>query len=274
MAAHRLVVAVLVLLGSGSAYSQSPPAELSFEVVSIKRNVSADTDGYARIEPGSRFVAVNVPTMMIVRQAYGLPAFQIGDAPEWLSGERYDILAKAPDGVETFPNMATLLRSLLRDRFGFQGHTERRDMATYDLVVARPDRRLGPGLHQASLDCGARTTGAVPPPGPSGEEQCGITGGPGRITVRGYSMQRIAGTLASSLQRVVVDKTGLTGPWNLEIRFTPDQPSVLNGAVVTPSPDAPSLFTAVQEQLGLKLEPSRGPVDMLVIDRVARPTTD
>jgi uncharacterized protein (TIGR03435 family) len=274
MGAHRLVGALSVVLGSLAASAQSPPAPLSFEVASIKRNASRDTDGCARIEPGSRFVAVNVSMMLIVRQAYGLPPFQISDAPEWLNTERYDIVAKAPDGVETFPNTATLLRSLLRDRFGFQAHTESRDMPTYDLVVGRSDRRLGPALQQATVDCGARTTGAAPPPGPSGEPPCGITGGPGRITVRGYSMQRVAGTLGSSLQRVVVDKTGLTGPWNLEIRFTPDQPAVLNGVVVTPSPDSPSLFTAVQEQLGLKLEPSRGPVDLLVIDRVERPTTD
>ena len=101
--------------------------------------------------------------MLLVRQAYGLPPFQIGDAPDWLSTERYDILAKAPDRVETFPNMGTLLRSLLRTRFGFQAHTESRDMPTYDLVVVRSDRRLGPALQQAGLDCGARTTGAPPP---------------------------------------------------------------------------------------------------------------
>jgi len=92
--------------------------------------------------------------------------------------------------------------------------------------------------------------------------------------VRGFPMGRFAGMLVSPLQRMVVDKTGLTGPWNLEVLYTPEQPVALNGAVVPPNPNAPSLFTALQEQIGLKLESSRGPVDVLVIDRVNRPTED
>ena len=87
-------------------------------------------------------------------------------------------------------------------------------------------------------------------------------------------MARFGQSLVNQVQRMVVDKTGLTGPWNLEVQYTPDQPAVLNGAIVPPSPDAPSLFTAVQEQLGLKLEAARGTVDVLVVDRIERPTGD
>lgn len=265
-----LVIAAATLTGA----AQSPAPTPTFEVASIKRNVSNDAGGYVRIEEGARFNAVNASLALIIRQAYGVQAFQVVNLPDWVSTERYDIRAKAPDGVEVFPNMAPLLRSLLKDRFGLQARTEQREMPVYDLMVARSDRRLGPKVSPAPFDCGARTTGAPTPKGPSGEELCSITQGPGRITVRGYSMARFGQSLVNQVQRMVVDKTGLTGPWNLELQYTPDQPAVLNGTIVPPSPDAPSLFTAVQEQLGLKLDASRGTVDVLVIDRIERPTED
>jgi uncharacterized protein (TIGR03435 family) len=141
-------------------------------------------------------------------------------------------------------------------------------------VMARSDGRLGPKISKADVDCGARLTATPPKAGPSGDPVCTIGFGPGKITVRGFSMARFAGSLVNQVQRMVVDKTGLTGPWNFELLYTPDQPVALNGAIVPPNPDAPSLFTAVQEQLGLKLESSRGQVDVLVIDRVNRPTED
>ena len=271
---HRLAVPIIIAASlTGHAQSQQPGTS-SFEVTSIKRNVSNDVGGYVRVEEGARFNAVNAPLALIVRQAYALQAFQVINAPDWLSAERYDIRAKAPDGVEVFPNMAPLLRSLLKERFGFEAHTETRELPVFNLVLARPDRELGPKVSPATFDCGTRTSAAPPPSGPSGERMCEISGGPGRITVRGYSMARFAGSLVNQVQRMVVDKTGLTGGWKFEVQFTPDQPAVLNGAVVPPSPDAPSLFTALQEQLGLKLEPSRGQVDVLVIDRINRPTED
>ena len=272
--AYRLAV-LFIAAATLTGVAQSPgPATPSFEVASIKRNVSNDAGGYVRIEEGSRFNAVNASLALIIRQAYGVQGFQVVNLPDWVGTERYDIRAKAPDGVDVFPNMAPLLRSLLKERFNFQGRIEQREMPVYDLLVARSDRRLGPKIAQASLDCGARTTGAPPPKGPSGEEPCGISQGPGRLTVRGYSMPRFGQSLVSQVQRMVVDKTGLTGPWNLEVLYTPDQPVALNGAIVPPNPDAPSLFTAVQEQLGLKLESSRGLVDVLVVDRLERPTED
>ena len=267
------IVALGAALACVTAAAQVSPPTLSFEVASIKRNVSGEISGYTRVEDGGRFNAVNAPLALIIRQAYGVLALQVVNAPDWVNNERFDIRAKAPDGVDVFPNLAPLLRSLLTERFGLQAHTEQRELPTYDLVVARSDRRLGPKASAANFDCGARTTAAPPPPGPSGESLCGITGGPGRIIVRGYSMARFAGSLVGQVQRVVRDKTELTGPWNLEVVFTPDQAAELNG-VGSPSPEAPSLFTAVQEQLGLKLEASRSPVEVLVIDRIARPTED
>jgi uncharacterized protein (TIGR03435 family) len=280
LAVSFVVAATLVSLNALTAfiatgYAQSqPPAVPSFEVASIKRNVSSEPSGFIRVEEGVRFNATGVPLAFIIRQAYGVMETQVANQPDWLTSERYDIRGKAPDGVEVFPNMAPLLRSLLRDRFGFQSHTEKRDLPTYDLVMARSDRRLGPKISQADFDCGARLTATPPKAGPSGDPVCTITFGPGKIIVRGFSIARFAGGLVSQVRRMVVDKTALTGPWNFELLYTPDQPVSLNGAIVPPNPDAPSLFTALQEQLGLKLESSRGPVDVLVIDRVNRPTED
>jgi len=271
--AGRLVVFVIAAATLTGA-AQSPAPTPTFEVASIKRNVSSEPGGFIRVEEGLRFNATGVPLAFIIRQAYGVLETQVVNQPDWLNSERYDIRGKAPDGVEVFPNMAPLLRSLLRDRFDFRAHTEQRELPTYDLVVARSDRRLGPKASQADFDCGARLTATPPKAGPSGEPVCTITSGPGRLFVRGFPMGRFAGMLVSPLQRMVVDKTGLTGPWNLEVLYTPEQPVALNGAIVPPNPNAPSLFTALQEQIGLKLESSRGPVDVLVIDRVNRPTED
>jgi uncharacterized protein (TIGR03435 family) len=212
--------------------------------------------------------------MLIIRQAYRKLRLQVANAPDWVESEQYDIRAKAADGVEVAPNMPELLRSLLRDRFGFQGHLEMRELPTYELVVARADGHLGPGLRRATFDCAARTPGSPPPDDDKGEPLCGITGGPNRIEVRGYPMARIAGTLTAPMQRVVVDRTGLAGPWNLDLRYTPDRQVRLNGDLVTTDPDTPPLVTAIREQLGLKLEPSLGPVEVLVIDRISRPTPD
>jgi uncharacterized protein (TIGR03435 family) len=250
-----------------------PAATLSFDVASIRHNLTGE-GGYVRIEPGERFTAVGATPMLIIRQAYGKLPFQLANVPEWVQNEQYDIRAKAPDGFEVAPNMPELLRSLLRDRFNFQGHLETRELPTYELVVARADRRLGPGLRRATFDCAARTPGSPPPVDDKGEPLCGITGGPNRIVFRGYPLAQFAGTLSRPMQRVVVDRTGLAGPWNLDVRYTPDEAVGSAGTVVPADPDAPLLVTAVQEQLGLKLEPSRGPVEVLVIDQISRPTPD
>ena len=126
--ATRLAVP-LVILATLTGFAQSPqPSTPSFEVASIKRNVSNEPGGFIRVEEGVRFNATGVPLAFIIRQAYGVLETQVANQPDWLTSERYDIRGKAPDGVEVFPNLAPLLRSLLRDRFGFQAHTEQREL--------------------------------------------------------------------------------------------------------------------------------------------------
>jgi uncharacterized protein (TIGR03435 family) len=272
----QALAALLTVLAAATALAQSPAlpeATLRFEVASIRRNLASD-GGYLRIEPGARFNAVGATPMLLIRQAYGKLPFQLANVPDWAESEQYDIRAKAPDGVEVAPNMPQLLRSLLRERFRFEGHLETRQLPAYDLLVARADRQLGPGLRRATVDCAARKLGAQPPIDDNGEPLCGLTGGPNRIVVRGYPLARFAGMLTTPMQRMVMDKTGLIGSWNLDLRYTPDQPANPNGSVPTIDQNLPSLVTAIQEQLGLKLEPSRAPVEVLVIDRISRPTSD
>jgi bla regulator protein blaR1 len=255
------------------AMAQAPATAGAFEVASIKRNRTSDP-ARARVEPGGRFTAVNMPLRQIIQQAYGLRAFQILNAPDWTTSQGYDIVAKAPEGVPLGPQaMAPFLRALLRDRFAFSARTETQEMPIYELVTSRPDRKPGPKLQASSADC----TGPMPPRAgnsqPDDKPTCALLGtflgsNSRRYEMRGYPMSNFVQMLGGALDRHVADKTGLSGTWNVELEFSPD-------GTVNPAPgDPPSIFTALQEQLGLKLEPARGPVDMLVITRVERPTED
>ena len=247
----------------------STAAPVGFEVASIRRNRTSDP-ARARLEPGGRFTAVNAPVIQIIRQAYGLRPFQVLNAPDWTTSERYDILAKAPEGVPFgMERIAPFLQALLRDRFAFSARTEMHEMPIYELVASRPDRKPGPRLEPSAVDC----TVAMPardPNSPTPDQppcaQLGLNNR--RYEMRGYPMSRFAQMLGGALDRLVVDKTGLAGAWNIELDFTPD-------AAASPAPgDPPSIFTALQEQLGMRLEPGRGPVEMLVIVRIERPTED
>ena len=250
----------------------STAAPDTFEVVSIRRNRSTDP-ARARVEPGGRFTAINVPVAQIVRQAYGVRPFQVLNAPDWTAAERFDIIAKAPEGVSFGTDtVALFLRGLLRDRFAFSARTETHDMPIYALVASRPDRQPGRKLETSAVDC------TRPVPAPAAERRdpdkplCAMLGqwlgsNNRRYEMRGYPMARFAEMLGGAVDRLVVDRSGLTGTWNLELDF--------GAQAVSPSPDdLPSIFTALEEQLGLKLEPARGPVDMLVIARIERPAED
>ena len=277
--AHAAALAVLLTLAISPTHSQvTAPPTVSFEVVSIKRNTST-TASRARLEPG-RFSAVSVPVLQLVRQAYGLLDAQVGAVPDWVRSERYDILAKAPDGVELARELRPLLQSLLQQRFQFASHYERREMPVYEMTVARADRSLGSGLRKSAADCTANPP-VLPPPDQRSpnDPPCAQFGTIGRRTMRGFPLSAFAQMLAGEVGRVVYDKTDLIGTWNVELEYTPDQmPALPAGGpppgISLPSPDAPNLYTALHEQLGLKLVAARGAVDVLVVDRIERPTED
>jgi uncharacterized protein (TIGR03435 family) len=275
------VTAVALVVSAVLLPAQAVSGPTAFEVASIKRNVSGGPSR-GRTEPGGRFTATNAPVLQFIRLAYGnLSPDRILNAPEWVTSERYDLVAKAPEGVQAPRVMGSLMQSLLRERFAFDAHMETREMPIFELVLARRDGRLGPKLQRASCDC----TGSKAEPGcKQGPEAAafpefdGLTciqmGLPGRRLMRGFPLRDFEDQVNG---RVVVDKTGLTGTWNVELEFTPEDPSGPrdpSASDLTPRETAPSFFTAVEEQLGLRFRPARGLVDVVVVDRIERPTPD
>jgi uncharacterized protein (TIGR03435 family) len=177
-----------------------------------------------------------------------------------------------------------MLQDLLEDRFKLRARREKREMPVYALTLARSDGKLGEGLRASSIDCAAMRgrggrVGAPPGPPPPGERpMCGMRMGPNQVLASGVPLVQLTQVLSQLTQRIVVDRTGLTGNFDIDLSFTPDrmpQGSPPPG-VPLPSidPNGPSVFTAVQEQLGLKLESERAPVEVLVIDHVEPPTPD
>jgi uncharacterized protein (TIGR03435 family) len=257
----------------------------SFEVASIRPNKSAEAGGSFGTRGSQTYLyVVNNTLFNIIRNAYGLQANQIIGGPDWIraEGEKFDITAKAPE--ETKPDqMLLMMQALLADRFKLRLHKETRDVPMFALVLARSDRTLGPRMTPAAVDCNAlraaMVRGEKPTlPTPVGDRPaCGAQTRPGRLLIGGYPPSDIARQMSVWVGgRPVVDRTGLTGIYDLELTWTPDQPpAARDGAPpLAIDPNGPSLFTAVQEQLGLKLEPTTGPVEMLVIDSAERPTPD
>jgi uncharacterized protein (TIGR03435 family) len=293
-----LVVGALSASRLGAQAPQATPAAPAFEVASIKPNNSGDGRVMMQNQPG-RFSATNTTLRMLIRNAYQLQDFQISGGPSWLTSDHFDIVAKIPDSFRDLPPATPLsgpgplqlmIRSLLAERFKLVVHTETKEQTIYGLVMARSDGRFGPQLKKSETDCAAMMAAArgrgpaMPPPGPPqpGDKMpCGIRIGPGNMVVGGATLAQFANTLGMFVSRIVQDRTGLTGNYDINLMWTPDQmpprapgtpadqPIRVNGIDI--DPNGPSIFTAVQEQLGLKLDSQRGPVEMLVIDRAEKP---
>ena len=263
------------------APSANDPA---FEAASVKPNKSGDGRVMLGVQPGGRFTATNVPLKMLLRQAYDVQDFQVVGGPDWLGSDRFDVVAKAPEEGLNFESMRPMLRSLLADRFKLKAHSETRQMPIYALVKARSDGALGPALKPSSVECaafvGGRRGGGPPPapPQPGQAVDCGFIIGIGKMSVGGMPIEQLARALSPLVGRIVLDKTGLTGNYSYELTYSPEQlgglPPPLSGETPTIDPNTPSIFTALQEQLGLKLDSDRGPVEVLVIDSAEQPTAD
>jgi uncharacterized protein (TIGR03435 family) len=256
----------------------------TFEAISVKPNRSGDGRVMLGVQPGGRFTATNVPLKMLLRQAYNVQDFQVVGGPDWLGSDRFDVVAKAPEEGLNFESVRPMLRSLLADRFKLKVHDETRQMPIYALVKARSDGALGPALKPSSMDCaafvGGRRGGGPPPalPQPGQAVDCGFIIGIGKMSVGGMPIEQLARALSPMVGRIVLDKTGLTGNYSYEFTYSPEQivglPPLLNGEAVTVDPNTPSIFTALQEQLGLKLDSDRGSVGVLVVDSAEQPTAD
>ncbi|PYR46442.1 MAG: hypothetical protein DMF89_22045 [Acidobacteria bacterium] len=245
---------------SGATDTLTGPA---FGIASIKPNTLSRDDNMAmQQQPGGGFTATNVTLRLLVQHAYHLQDFQVVEGPSWMNAERFDIVAKADDYPQFIPppELQLMLRRLLAERFKLTVRNETRDLRLFALLAAR-DRTLGPRLLPATVSCAP----GVPPPTP--DSWCGLKVRPSRIMGRGITIGALASGLSSSVGRVVLDRTGLIGDFDLDLEWAP-------GANNRPATDASSIVTAVRDQLGLALDTQRGPYDVLVIGRVQRPTSD
>ena len=247
----------------------SPATSQTFEVVSIRRNPSGTAQQSVNVQPtGVTFV--NFQLRAILQLAYGIPqpARLIG-IPDWVN-DRYDVSAKTASLVSpaTILAMRPMLQAMFVDRFKLSAVVEKRELPAYALVLAHSDGKLGPQLRRSTVVCTGR--GAPPPDAPAAGAQapvpCGPRpGGAGRFVFVGSPISLFAGVLSLPMGRTVVDRTGLEGLYDFEVTYAPQGPDA------GPS-DAPSLFTALQEQVGLKLDPEKELVEVLVVQRIERPT--
>ena len=278
------VIQKAVLAGVGAVVvvapilAQSVPLP-SFEVASVKPTAGGQvnvggqiwTSAGASFKPGGAFEAVNATLGSIIRLAYGLREFQTVGGPAWLDTDRFDIQARSPQGAAD-GEAPRRLQSLLAERFALKVHRETRDLPIYALVPARANGLPGPRLRQSKVAAAGPLGGACEPPllpGPTSMRLCGVT-----------MAQFATSVLPMYAGRTVVDRTGLAGGFDLALSFdNRSVPGVGLAGGLPPSPqgaqpaatDAVSIFTALEEQLGLKLEAQTGPAEVLVIDHVERP---
>jgi uncharacterized protein (TIGR03435 family) len=266
----------------------------AFEEVSVRPNDTSGPGGRGggQMQPG-RYLAQNLTLKSMIRRAFGSPGSggpntsldlleqEVAGGPEWITTDKWDVNATTPQATDP-GRMRLMLQRMLAERFRLRAHWEKRELPVYVLSLARADASLGAGLRRTPDDeCKAAQAAGPPPMPPAGQPgqppppmpppNCGaIQFGPGQLTARGAPMEWLAQTLTNvpvitGIDRPVVDRTGLKGNFGFELKFAP-------ATSTTPDPDRPHLITALQEQLGLKLEASRAPIDVLVIDSVEKPS--
>ena len=283
---------------AGAAFAQNQ--KLAYEVATIKLNTSGD--GMMRIgglgpgPGGGRFRVTNLPLRQLIILAYadrsqgppapGGPGLAITGGPSWVNTDRYDIEARPEQGfIPTAEQAQKMLQALLEERFGLQVRRETKEGPIYALTVAKGGLKAKRSTDQTPLNFGAPAPGGpaggpLPPPSasfnPGGPIPRGMMMvGLGQLRATAQTMTGFAGLLTGSAGRKVVDRTGLEGLYNFELNWTPDQiPANLPADAPFPRPDpnGPSIFTALQEQLGLKLESATGPLKSIVIEKVQKPT--
>lgn len=266
---------VLISLFATAALAAQTPqsserSDPAFDVVSIKPNTSGKNEMSVGARAG-RFTAVGATPLVLVQNAYPHHTFHILGAPGWMNAARYDVSAViAPPVTPNREQLQTMMRALLAARFNFAAHTETREMPAYVLTFARPDRSLGRRMQPWDVNCRdvwAGTTSATPSSVP-GIPPCGGRAGGGLFAQSGVDMESFVRFLASNLEAAVVDRTGLEGNWEIHLQWNAG-PTRFDGASAD---EFGSLFTSLEEQLGLKLVAQRMPVEVLVIDRIERPS--
>jgi uncharacterized protein (TIGR03435 family) len=263
----KALFAILFILPTDYAIAQTPVAT-TFEVASVKPNTSGSRRSSTRtLSAGRRFVANNITVRQLILEAYNLRDLQLTGGPAWIDSDHFDIDASAPEDASP-DQVPAMVRGLLADRFKLLVHTEAKEQPVYALVPVRADKKLGPQIKESQLDCS----------GPVQTKECGmntdLSNGAGVMKGEGGTLADLARVLANFVtDRMVIDRTGLAGEFDFELRWAAQnlqaaQPNPADGAKTA---DSPPIFVALREQLGLKLEAQRGPVEFVVIDSVQHP---
>ena len=243
---RTLLLAIACTLAAVHTVPCAAQPALEFDVASIKPAPPGSGNTTMKFEPGGRFRATGAPLNALIQMAYGVKDFQVSRGPKWADSESYDaydIVAKPAAGVTlNRSQLKVALQALLADRFRLKIHREIKDLPMYSLVVAKN---------------GPKLTKNIDAPGPE------ATMGSGQLKGSKISMSILAGMLAQLLDRTVRDDTGISGDFDVKLNWDPGQ---------TADMDGPSIFTALQEQLGLKLNAQKGPVEILIIDSAERPS--
>jgi uncharacterized protein (TIGR03435 family) len=253
----------MILALVGTSFACSALSAQQFDVVSVKpSSLSNPTQRSAQIQPGGRIRFIGMPLSMIIMPAYQVWDFQISGGPAWLRTEPWDIVAAAEGvhGILTIDQLRPLLRSLLEDRFQLKVHRETKLLPGYALVVDKRGSKLQPNT-------GGKSS---------------IKNGKGLLVAKKEGMVWFIGWLSQALGRTVIDKTGLRGEFDFSLEWTPGptenltivQPPATSADAALPDSAGPSLFTALQEQLGLRLDSQRTSTDVIVIDSAQRPSSN
>lgn len=288
-----IALTVLLSIGRRAPLYGAPPQSpsLRFDVTSVKRQ-TGQAPPISGLQASGRFIAPGTTVKGLIETAYGLRGYQVIGGPDWIDTDRFEVMANTRAGVSPTDARA-MLRALLADRFQLTAHTETRELPVFELRLVRDDRRVGPQLRPSGAACapmrgpargiGAPSFAAAPPPPPPPPEavvsldveptrvpKCPSAAarmnGGGHWSLRYETMAFVARQLTGETSRPVFDRTGLEGPYDIDMTFASDV-AIAAGAL-----DALTLEGALREQLGLRLEPTRAPVQVLVIDRVERPT--
>src|SRR5579862_4672389 len=271
---------LVFFLVTAVAFPQEPPV-LQFEVASVKP-AAPDARGMVfQPGPGGGIRITNMPLKEIILFAYRLQSFQLAGGPPWVSSAHWDVIAKPETKGEAGDNQR-MLQALLAERFQLVIHRETKELPVYALVLARKDRKLGPGLVPGKVGgCSPPdpNKGPIIEPGKTPRLGCGQTWlGPNQLRGVSAPIPNFLFFLSRMLGRTVIDKTGLTGNFDITADWTPDETQATTPLPPTDTPRlpsgdvGPSIFTAFQEQLGIKLESQRGPVEIFVIDRAEKPS--
>jgi uncharacterized protein (TIGR03435 family) len=255
----------------GPALRDQQTGRPEFAVTSVKPNNSncCVSGGVGNGGGGGRDVTLT----MLIATAYQIQQFQISGGPSWIHSDRFDVEGKAEDPKADYAQLRLMLQSLLEDRFKLKLHRETQKSSVYELVVGKGGPKIKLAADQESPDVNGPSSPGSPRP-----NRGGFRFGPGSMIGNAATLSLFARFLSQRLDRMVIDKTSLAGRFDIDLLWTPsvgENPFDFGGNPIPPADSLrPSIFGAIQEQLGLKLEPARGPVEVLVIDHVEKPTAN